>query len=161
MYENYGQVLIAKMSEKALYSEQAPILGCTPNEIESVKALQQVSFIPEVYRQFLSVCGHKAGFLFTGEDYSYSWLSLLKNQARSLAVEAFSAHLVPDDALVILGHQGYVFCFVETKDRIDNPTVYVLEERSDGLAVRILFDSLIDLYENEINTLIKLREKNN
>src|SRR5437870_1478125 len=97
--DSFGANLKAWILRVGLGPIDPPIEGCTEDEIESVKEFQNVTFIPEIYRQFLLYFGHGAGSLLRGSDYSYEWLSRLKKFAIG-ELQSEAGLTLPQDALV-------------------------------------------------------------
>jgi hypothetical protein len=152
---HFGAELVAQLRQHGLFDDEFPIVGCTPAEIESIKAMQQVAYLPLVYRQFLEVAGQGAGRLLMGEDYTYRWQAQLKSLALDLAQG--DRTLVPDDALVIMGHHGIAYWYVRTDTREDNPPVYLLGEMPQAVMLWRAFPSLTAFYQDALETHLKLR----
>jgi hypothetical protein len=47
------------------------MLGCTPEQIEELKAIQGVSKLPGLYQEFLLKMGRGAGTLYRGVAFYY------------------------------------------------------------------------------------------
>jgi hypothetical protein len=158
LYSDYGQQLVALLQQHQLVDEHFPISGCTPAEIESIQVYQQVDYIPVIYAQFLQVAGKGAGMLLMGEDYTFRWQADLKPLALTLAEG--DRTLLPEDALMIMGHHGIAFWYVRTGTREDNPPVYLLAEMREGVTLRRVFPSLTTFYQDALDTHLKLRGEN-
>jgi hypothetical protein len=159
-YKNYGKQLRQRIIDLKLTDpEHIPLQGCTLEEIEKIKDLQGIDYIPEVYRQFLLVAGHGAGLLFRGSDYDYNWLHLLKSHAQGLIEQANIDFVLPADALVFIGHQGYINFYFTTADHDDNPAVFIIHEAKIGADIRLFSQTLTEFYEIEIQSWLELREK--
>jgi hypothetical protein len=111
----------SKVREKLIELGKArpeEIIGCSKDEIEEIKASQNVSYLPPLYEDFLLIMGRHAGELFIGSDWYYPDLLKLKNGAETTPCE------LPDDAFILLDHQGYQFMFFRTASQNPDPEVY-------------------------------------
>jgi hypothetical protein len=153
MANSFGVVLKEKLIKSGLVNayDGEPIRGCTPDEIEALKNYQGVDYIPEIYYQFLLELGRGAGKLFRGSDYSYKYLPHLREDAKILFSEHKPPLLLPDDAFVFFGHQGYIYYYFHTGNREDDPAVYSYQE-GDSQVIRIS-DSLSQFYNKAIENL--------
>jgi hypothetical protein len=131
------QLKIARPSE---------IVGCTPSEVQQV-ALDQGSPLPLRYAQFLSEMGRRAGEFLRGTDVFYPEVLRQRQDALELLIENESSLSLPDDAIVFLMHQGYVFLFIRASEG-DDPPVYHYKEgnetftRPSATFTQFLYDSL-------------------
>jgi hypothetical protein len=122
--------------------------GCSEEEIELVRQGQHVDFLPQVYREFLREVGKQAGNLFAGSTYTY-WAALTLKDETNYELEKFERNFrIPDDAVVFLDHGGYANWYFHTRDRDDNPAVYVFYE--EGEMVQKLTDHLSQFLEDAI-----------
>jgi hypothetical protein len=108
--------------------ETLPVKGCPPKEIDNILKKQRVQFIPKLYYQFLQHLGQDANDLFRGSDYSCARLPNLKDNAIDMLSYLEPPQILQDDAFVFLGHQGYVFYFFLTEQRLEDPPVYVVAD---------------------------------
>ena len=121
------------------------LLGCTTAQIDEVEADVGVP-LPIVYREFLARMGCGAGRFYVGTDIQYPALLGLTQAARELIGEDEAEIRLPEDAVVILMHQGYQFMFVRSGEGDDPPVYYYMERtgRFDRMAdslSRFLFDA--------------------
>lgn len=93
--------------------------GCLTSEIESLQEINGCE-LPAVYRQFLSVCGHRAGDLFRDYNWSLSTRGC-RNAELRLVCDEFD--LVPaGPTFSFLDYLGdYFWCFELSGD--PNPIV--------------------------------------
>lgn len=85
------------------------IEGCTEEEIAILCEKQKVSFLPEVYRQFLLYLGKGAGDLYKGIDAYYKILIHLKDEVPEILEFDESSWVLPDDAFVFYMYIGQQF----------------------------------------------------
>jgi hypothetical protein len=103
--------------------------GLTESEITSLEESLGVR-LPAAYREFLSEMGRSAGRLFLGSDAFYPTLRKLRGWANEMLRECSSQFELPNDAVIILIHQAYVFLFFRTSDG-DDPPIYRFAERDE------------------------------
>lgn len=123
-----------KLYEKLIalgLADPQEIIGCSESEIEQIKAAQTVTFLPEIYVEFLRKMGKLAGNLYLGSDWAYPDLLKLKLHASELLNENANSFVLPDDAFVFLMHQGYQFMYFRTNDLKADPEVYYYIEMED------------------------------
>jgi hypothetical protein len=99
------------------------LVGCSETEIAGLERALSLRF-PAAYREFLMRMGRRAGELFVGSDYFVDRLHVLQDGARNLLAEMQSDFVLPESALVILMHQGYVFFFLDVSEGSDDPPVF-------------------------------------
>ncbi len=102
------------------------IVGCSDSDVDRLETSLGVS-LPRVYREFLKTMGRSAGRLFVGTDVFYAKVGELKTWAEEMLQESSSSACLPEDSVVFLMHQGYVFCFFRTSEGDDPPVYRVLE----------------------------------
>ncbi|MEP7284747.1 MAG: SMI1/KNR4 family protein [Chloroflexota bacterium] len=107
------------------------IHGCSPQEINEMKARQGVNYLPDLYVEYLLVLGKEAGNLDVGSSCFYPTLLELKGSAVNLLEENEFPFLLPDDAFVFFMHQGYQFLYFLTKDKLEDPPVFYYIEDPD------------------------------
>lgn len=134
--------LLARLEDGgvAARSERA---GCTQEEIASLETRFSLR-IPQTYRDFLQVLGHRSGRLFTHDHLATSYSQVLKltENVRTALAEAFEREFrLPADALVILGRLGEQFEFIRCSDANDSPVWHL--NLDDGQCRRS-HDSVID-----------------
>lgn len=95
--------------------------GCTDMEIDKVKEFQNITYIPQSYRELLQVMGHRGlSRIAMGES---DWNLLEKVKADFIGMMQLHRMSYPSDLLVFY-NELETFYFCRTRDRIDNPTVY-------------------------------------
>jgi hypothetical protein len=104
------------------------IVGCTLEEIHMIKEQQQVLYLPPIYEEFLKTMGRKAGKWLEGSDCFYPDLLDIKHSAIDLLHENDDPYYLPDDAFVVLMHQGYQFMYFRTTDMNQDPPVQYYTE---------------------------------
>ncbi len=110
---------------KQLFHEQIDpkfeFKGCTDDEIEQVKAFQNISYIPQAYCDLLRVTGHRGLSWFAMGEADWDLLKDVKDNFTSMARRLSIAF--PQDLLVFYDGGG-IYYFCRTKDQLDNPPVY-------------------------------------
>ncbi len=108
-------VYIENLCDKLIASHVAEpheIVGCTEAEIETLMTDQGVTFLPELYRQFLLILGKQSGLLFQGTDAQYKYLMGMKEAAVELLQENGKPFDLPADAFVFSdAPRLYIFLF--------------------------------------------------
>ncbi|MCQ3932518.1 MAG: hypothetical protein DPW16_18875 [Chloroflexi bacterium] len=97
--------------------------GCTEDEIDQVKEFQEVSYIPAIYRDLLTVMGHCGLSDFLMGDAYWEKLKSTKGLFEWFA-KASKLTAYPQDILVFFDDLGQLFYFFRTKDHLDDPPVY-------------------------------------
>lgn len=123
--------LVADELIRMMIANISTIQGCSPQEIDELKAKQGVGFLPKLYVEYLAVLGRKAGNLDVGSDCFYPHLLRLKEWAQELLEENNCPLRLPDDAFVCLMHQGYQFLYFLTDDNNEDPPVFYYMEGHD------------------------------
>ncbi|MCG6155937.1 SMI1/KNR4 family protein [Rubinisphaera margarita] len=106
------------------------IRGCTSEEIERVEQ-DAGSPLPLAYREFLARMGRGALRFYYGTDIFFPAVLGLTLAARELVAEEESRLQLPDDAIAIIMHQGYQFCFIRSSEGDDPPVYYYMEQSSE------------------------------
>lgn len=123
------------------------ITGCTDNEIEKIMNAQNVSFLPESYKQVLKLMG-KSGLdraIFC--DSLYNDLLSMKQYGKELFDYVDNVAL-PDDAFVFAMHHGYILWYFPTSIRLENPPVYGYKEEDPN--TKKIQDQLSDFWTSSI-----------
>ena len=102
--------------------------GCSENEIERLEKYIHAN-LPQSYRKFLALMGHKAGIFHRGSDYSYKDLFHLTKDTREMLADG--PFKLPEDAFVISSHQGYIFAYFILSDDDDPPVYTYMETESE------------------------------
>lgn len=100
---------------------------CSQHEVERLER-RLGRPVPAAYREFLLWMGHGAGDFLAGTDAFYPDLANIQEWAAALLSDDDAALQLPEDALVILMHQGYQFCFVRLSEGDDPPVYYYMED---------------------------------
>jgi hypothetical protein len=101
------------------------LVGCTETEIGALEAKYRLR-VPESYRRYLAIMGHRSGRLFTSDHaavfYSYV-LNMTADLPAAWATESPPppAFAVPDDALIIAARLGEQFEFIRCASTDDSP----------------------------------------
>ncbi|MBZ0319372.1 MAG: SMI1/KNR4 family protein [Anaerolineae bacterium] len=140
-------------------AEPHEIIGCTEAEIEILMTNQGVTFLPELYRQFLLTLGKQSGLLFQGTDAQYKYLMGMKEAAVELLQENGKPFALPADAFVFRMHQGYTFFYFLTGDKNENPPIYRYLEMTDQTPFK-KWDTLDDYFTTEVEGEISYWAKN-
>ncbi|WP_153540139.1 SMI1/KNR4 family protein [Actinomadura macrotermitis] len=92
------------------------LVGCTVEEIETLKESQGVTTLPARYREFLEQGGRTPYWLAHLGEWHYEWLLEAKNIAREI-VEDHGDDFAPyADAFIFQTHQGYMFLYFRAAD---------------------------------------------
>jgi hypothetical protein len=117
------------------------IRGCTEEELTEIESLLSLN-LPSAYREFLGIMGREAGQFLVGSDYCYpELLSFREATARFLRRHGIES-VSPDEIVVFLIHQGYIFLFFYPTSRQADPPVFLLHD-SDK-APRKIYDTFSD-----------------
>lgn len=122
--------------------------GCSVEEIEAIKAGQNVTELPTLYNEFLETIGKGAQGLYVGTNIYYDDnLYKLKDFANELLQESESNFELPENAFVFAMHQGYQFLYFLCEET-DDPTVfYYIENLS---APEKKYPSLTEFFKSTI-----------
>jgi hypothetical protein len=104
------------------YGQEIDFEGCTDEELEELRQLQHVLYLPEVYRRVMSVMGKKGLSCIADGNACYAGRTSWKLDRIDFARIGIHA---PPDAFVFLEHQGYVYNFFRTHDCDPDPAVYM------------------------------------
>lgn len=151
-------VYIQKLRDKLItlqLAEPHEIIGCAEVEIETLMTNQGVTFLPELYRQFLLTLGKQSGLLFQGTDAQYKYLMGMKEAAVELLQENGNPFDLPADAFVFRMHQGYIFFYFLTADKNEDPPIYRYLEMTDQTPFK-KWDSLADYFTTEVEREIEV-----
>ncbi len=130
---------------------------CTPNEVRVLEDMLKLT-LPSSYKEFLYWGGHSAGPLLRGSDCFWEHLLNIQQWAGELLEENNSPVRLPNDAFVILLHQGYTFMFLRTTEG-DNPPVYRYLEGTTQGSFTADFGSFSDFLAAEIDFTLKVLQK--
>ena len=124
------------------------IVGCSLEEIDTIKIRQSVQRLPLAYCEFLAVAGKQAGNLWRGCKYNFKYLHDLKSEVMKLMVAYGKPLKLPEDAFVILIEEGINFYWILTANEDDNPPVYgyAPEPYFYGIHTKKLSDFLLYIY---------------
>jgi hypothetical protein len=106
----------------------------TPARPEEVNALEQRLGIklPAAYKAFLLICGRDGGPELTGTDCSIGNVPTLRKSAEELLQDCGSPFQLPENAVVFLMHQGYVFAYFVADGNTEDPAVFMYLEGDSG-----------------------------
>ena len=96
-----------------------PFVGCTEEEVELIRLAQGVSYLPELYRQFmLEMEKSTAGLMHVNNAGEFTFPDVLLFQNDGL----------PEDCFIFLVEpQGDSLWFFRTAEKEDDPMVYVVD----------------------------------
>lgn len=128
----YAQELTRLVVDAGLAAED-DLVGCSDDEIAALEARISVS-LPRAYQGFLHAMGRDAGDLFVGTDMFYEDLPIPREVLQAVLDEDDDAggFVVPDNAVVFVSHQGYVFLYLLVEDGNDDPPVFLYTEEEGG-----------------------------
>lgn len=117
-FNSIAQILILSRIAKP-----EEIKSCTQEEIERIELKLKIR-LPKIYKDFLLICGHRAGIFFRGTDMFYNDLLNIQGWAKELFRENKVSFTLSSDVFVFSMHQGYQFMYFHTKLHDDDPPVY-------------------------------------
>jgi hypothetical protein len=112
------------------------VVGCTSSEIAALEAKYSLR-LPQSYRRYLEVMGHRSGRLFTHDHMAvtYPYVLVMTRDQRQLWAkwrQEAGRHpapppefAFPDDALLIAGRLGEQFSFILCGGQDDVPVWYL------------------------------------
>lgn len=180
--ENLKQFLIENDFHKNPYKMQEidisppfpdfrDFIGCSEEEIHEGMKIQNVTRLPEIYRQYLLVMGKQPAYFMIGSDVTFKWIEHLKLSLRRLIADdsafVLNAGKLPvqleDDIFVFFGQQGHTFLFFHTDNNYENPFIYRYSEyieEDDFISGEIenLNLSLSDWFYSYARSLVEMRE---
>jgi len=106
-----------------------PIEGCTQEEIEELKQLQEVAILPKIYEAFLQVAGRSCGDIFIGYDSTYYSIKKLKVFLLKTIQEDESTRVLPAESFVFLSKHHYAFWYFSALEDSYDPPVYRYVEK--------------------------------
>ncbi len=133
------------------------LIPCTPDEVRVLEDMLKLT-LPSSYKEFLYWGGHSAGPLLRGSDCFWERLLNIQQWAVELLKENNSPVRLPNDAFVILMHQGYTFMFLRTTEG-DNPPVYRYLEGMGQDSFAVVFSGFSDFLAAEIDFTTKVLRK--
>ncbi|MDJ0717099.1 MAG: SMI1/KNR4 family protein [Prochloraceae cyanobacterium] len=99
------------------------IQGCSTEEIEIIESKFKLK-LPTAYKDFLKICGYRAGKFYAGTDMFYPDILELRTYAENLLKENEVDFQLPEEAFVFSMHQGYQFDYFLADNQNDDPPVY-------------------------------------
>jgi len=111
------------------YPEQydKPFIGCTDDQIEKIKTVQQVEVLPRLYNEFLLEMGVWCGDLFLGLDVTYPFLSSYLKDGLNQTLVTQGQPLLNKSDFVFWSQQSHTYAYFPTS-KGDDPPVYVYGE---------------------------------
>lgn len=111
------------------------VIGCSDKQINTLMEMQQVEWLPDVYKEYLRVFGIYAEPALSGNAeliYYHQLLGIkdriverLENREQRLKNQEHFSFTMPDDAFLFsICDQLYYFHYFLTSTRSDNPIVY-------------------------------------
>jgi hypothetical protein len=138
-----------------------PLRGCSEAQVQAVMFAQMVTYLPEIYLEFLRKLGQEAGLVWCDVDYRRTSLVTLKQeiieylayyQERLQVGQVFE---LPTDAFVFSRHEDH-FHFFHTQDQSPDPAVFMGNYSGH---IQKICDHLSEYFEGEIQTAIELGEE--
>lgn len=143
MIMNYIDVLI-----EAGLDFETPIKGVNELDLDEMCQAQNVTHLPQAYKEFMTQCGKGAGLYSRDADFIYPRVCNLKNELlQELADEVIE---LPDNAFVFAAYQGYQYKYFLC-DENEDPAVYLLMFTDDETVPTLVSDSLTQSILNGIN----------
>lgn len=153
-----GNSAALELRRKGKIEKWEPFKGDGEEAISKVEAELGIAF-PEVYRQFLLVMGKSSGPLFTGSDLGSSeTLKLLKEEVLEWFLDDDESELfnpIPQNAVIILTHQGYTCVFFIPGESNFDPPIYQYIETEDEY--RKVADTFSLFLNSELDLMDKVR----
>ncbi len=153
-YEDNSAAL--ELRRKGKIAKWEPFKGDSEETISKVESELGITF-PEVYRHFLLVMGKSSGPLFTGSDLGNSeTLKLLKEEVLEWFLEddeSESSNPIPQNAVIILTHQGYTCVFFIPGESDFDPPIYQYTETEDE------YRKVADTFSIFLNAELDLMDK--
>ena len=143
-WERFESVL--RRLETSQIANTAERVGCSLAEIAALEARYGIT-LPETYRAYLRILGHKSGRLFTCDHMAVYYRHVLTRTASlraDWAEDGGQPEGFPDDALVIASRLGEQFEFIRCLNPDDSPVWYFNEWESKIVES---FPSVIDWLE--------------
>ncbi|WP_020521131.1 SMI1/KNR4 family protein [Catelliglobosispora koreensis] len=103
------------------------VVGLSREQIDEVTAAYGVGELPEVYAEFLSEMGVRAGHLLQGTDAFYPGILSLAEDAADFFAEDLDGIPLPDGAIVFAMHQGYQVYWMENSGSPDPAVALYME----------------------------------
>ncbi len=129
-----------------------PITPCTADDIMELEG--RVGFsLPAAYKEFLTWMGRRSGGFMIGTDFGYTELLGANEAAIELLNESQSMETLPEDAIIILFHQGYTFDFIRATEGDDPPVYSYSETKNEDRFVKLsshYSEYLLDLMEKHL-----------
>jgi hypothetical protein len=132
------------------------IVGLSEQEIESVRAADEVAAFPAYYAEFLRRMGKSAGALWVGTDAFYPTLLEVKSWVVEILAENGVSQLMGEDAVAIATHQGYQAYWLESSAVDDPPAVTYVE---GNLELHKRWNSFSELLADELAPVIARWER--
>ena len=114
--------------ESSNIAKAADLIGCSKVELSTLEAKYQIQ-LPDTYKKYLRVMGHRSGRLFTFDHMAVFYRYVL-SMTGDLRQEWLSENLppvkftLPADALIISGRLGEQFEFIQCTGDVDSPVWY-------------------------------------
>ncbi len=141
-------------------------VGCTDDEINQMMTAQQVTQLPEVYRQFLLRMGKgESGIFHDHIDETYPALLDLKaealfyleNEAQLIPVNANSRYTLPADAFVFSGRLSEQFYYFLMDNLGEDADVFYLGPNETDKHPKQLSIFLLKLCEDRLRLLSQVK----
>lgn len=140
---NYIDVLVA-----AGLNVEIPIKGVTASDLDEMCQAQNVTHLPQAYKEFMFQCGKGAGLYSCDADFTYPRVCNLRNEL--LLDLAESGIELPENAFVFASYQGYQYKYFLCDDNND-PAVYLLMFTDDETVPTLISDNFTRSILNGIN----------
>lgn len=118
--------------------------GFTEAEIQAIENACGGA-LPQFYRCFLARMGHAQGELFVGSRLpAANGFGEIREDVLELLRENPTPPALPDDAAIILFHQGYTFDFVRATGGLDSPVFGYVEQETEFRTLAPSFQSYLE-----------------
>ena len=125
-------------------SRQVTFVGFSESEIVKAESLVSGSF-PAVFREYLLQMGKSPGHLFLGSDLAaISEFGQFRVDAEELLKETDQSLTLPNEAVVFLFHQGYIFSYVLATGGFDSEPMQWAERQQQPTPLASTFAEFVD-----------------
>jgi hypothetical protein len=132
----FKEKLLQALNRRRIPNKVFPIMGCKPEDIDTVMKAQNVAYLPQIYKEFLLTVGYNDGNWFPGEDFKIPRLPVLKKIFKEAMQDLDKWDETLEDVFVFMDHHSYVHYFFYTTSQESDPMVfYVVSEFDKGEVV--------------------------
>ncbi|WAL63062.1 hypothetical protein ORV05_18660 [Amycolatopsis cynarae] len=95
------------------WATRKTLVGCSPEEVDEVRRVQQVERLPSQYEQFLLTMGKRAGVFLRGSSFFYREIVEIADEVSDFLEESNVTHLMSPGSVFVGMHQGYELYWLE------------------------------------------------